>query len=76
MPILRAQAESELSDGDFAAVWVDGRGNKFRKLPVHDAAHARNALARFSQTRMPADVRARARARLEAAKKKFEIGEG
>jgi class 3 adenylate cyclase len=52
-----------------AFAYVDARGR--RRLPIHDEAHVRNALARFSQVRFE-DERARERARkrlLNAAKK-------
>ena len=52
-----------------AFAYVDSRGR--RRLPIHDEAHVRNALARFSQVKFE-DERARERARkrlLNAAKK-------
>lgn len=73
--MLTAEMENEMSDSDFALVYKDSRGNKVRKLPIHDAAHVRNALARFNQTDMPESERAKAKARLIAAAKKFDIGE-
>lgn len=72
---LGGESRGNLSDGDFAAVWTDSDGKKQRKLPIHDAAHVRNALARFNQTDMPASVKAKARAKLDAAAKKFGIGQ-
>ena len=72
---LGGESRGELSDADFAAVWTDSEGRKQRKLPIHDAAHVRNALARFNQTEMPAEVKAKAKAKLEAAKRKFDIGD-
>jgi len=72
---LGGQSRGEMSDADFAAVWTDSEGRKQRKLPIHDAAHVRNALARFNQTEMPAEVKAKAKAKLEAAKHKFNIGD-
>lgn len=66
---------ADLADSDFAAVWTDGDGKKQRKLPIYDAAHIRNALARFDQTDMPANVKTKARAKLDAAAKKAGIGQ-
>lgn len=43
------------------------------KLPVHDAAHTRNALARFNQTQLPADAKAGVKAKILTRAKKFGI---
>ncbi len=43
------------------------------KLPIFDADHVRNALARFDQTELPPAARAEARAKVEAAARKFGI---
>jgi phage I-like protein len=43
------------------------------KLPIHDASHVRNALARFNQTELPAGAKAAALAKIHAAAKKFGI---
>lgn len=72
---LGSSARGDLEDSAFAAVWTDADGKKQRKLPIHDAAHVRNALARFNQTDMPAEVKSRARQKLEAAARKFGVGE-
>jgi len=72
---LSGKGRDNLSDADFAAVWTDSQGNKQRKLPINDAAHVRNALARFDQTDMPGNVLAHARARLDAAARRFGIGD-
>ena len=69
------ETRGNLSDADFAAVWTDAEGRKQRKLPIHDAAHVRNALARWDQTDLPADVKAKARRKLEAKAKELGIGE-
>jgi hypothetical protein len=69
------ESRNALSDADFAAVWTDAEGRKQRKLPIHDAAHVRNALARWSQTDLPADVKAKARRKLEAKAKELGIGD-
>jgi phage I-like protein len=43
------------------------------KLPIHDAAHVRNALARWNQTELPAAARAGVFARIVRAAKKFGV---
>jgi class 3 adenylate cyclase len=68
MPPLRAKERAQLPDRAFA--YIDSRGR--RRLPIHDATHVRNALARFSQVAFEdEDARDRARSRLllRAAKK-------
>ncbi len=70
MPQLAASARSRLPDTAFAYVDAQGR----RRLPIHDASHVRNALARFDQTAFEDDVaRERARQRLLRAAKKYGI---
>ena len=55
-----------------AFAYIDGRGR--RRLPIHDEAHVRNALARFSQVGFEDDTaRERARTRLLNAAKKYGI---
>ena len=46
MPQLTEQRRDQLDDEQFA--YTDSSGE--RKLPIHDEAHVRNAIARFSQT--------------------------
>jgi class 3 adenylate cyclase len=61
---------SSLPDRAFADVDSQGR----RRLPIHDAAHVRNALARFGQVTFESDAaRERARRRLLNAAKRFRI---
>jgi class 3 adenylate cyclase len=61
MPQLSASDRSKLPDSAFA--YVDSKGS--RRLPIHDAAHVRNALARFGQVRFESDeARNAARERL------------
>ena len=43
------------------------------KLPVHDAAHVRNALARYRQTDLPAGAKSAVIAKIKAAAKKFGV---
>jgi class 3 adenylate cyclase len=55
-----------------AFAYVDSRGR--RRLPIHDASHVRNALARFNQVRFEDEAaRERARTRLLKAAQKFRI---
>jgi class 3 adenylate cyclase len=57
---------------DRAFAYVDSHGR--RRLPIHDPAHVRNALARFGQVAFEdEDARARARMRLLNAAKRFKI---
>lgn len=62
-----------LHAGDFAYVG-DAQYPETWKLPVHDEAHARNALARFNQTEgIPADKKAAVQWKIEAAAKRHGI---
>ncbi|MGH2492156.1 MAG: adenylate/guanylate cyclase domain-containing protein [Candidatus Limnocylindria bacterium] len=70
MPELAASARARLPDSAFAYVDSEGR----RRLPIHDASHVRNALARFEQVAFEDDLaRERARQRLLRAAKKHGI---
>ena len=70
MPQLSATARARLPASAFA--YIDARGR--RRLPIHDASHVRNALARFDQTAFENDaVREKARQRLLVAAKKYGI---
>ena len=51
MPELKEATRNRLDDDQFA--YEDKSGE--RKLPIHDAAHVRNAIARFSQTDFDGD---------------------
>lgn len=63
----------DLHASDFAYVG-DAEEPSTWKLPVHDAAHARNALARFNQTEgIPADKKAEVKSKIVAAAKKHGI---
>lgn len=65
--VLDTKDRNRLDDESYA---VPGK----RKLPIHDADHVRNALARFNQTKglTPAE-KATARARINRAAKKFGV---
>jgi class 3 adenylate cyclase len=70
MPPLTAKERARLPDRDFA--YIDSSGK--RRLPIHDAAHVRNALARFGQVAFEDEAaRDRARTRLLKAAKKHGI---
>src|SRR5215207_8078179 len=70
MPPLGAKERAQLPDSAFA--YIDGRGR--RRLPINDAAHVRNALARFNQVAFEDEAaRDRARTRLLRAAKRFGI---
>src|SRR4030095_1768305 len=70
MSRLDASKRARLPASAFA--YIDARGR--RRLPIHDEAHVRNALARFSQVGFEDDAaRERARTRLLNAAKKYRI---
>lgn len=70
MARLKGNRRSRLPDRAFA--YVDSRGR--RRLPIHDKAHVRNALARFNQVAFENDAaRESARKRLLNAAKKYRI---
>src|SRR5829696_5189173 len=70
MARLDATERANLPDRAFA--YIDSRGR--RRLPIHDPAHVRNALARFSQVAFEDEgAQDRARARLLRAAKKHGI---
>lgn len=70
MPELSARKRASLPKSAFA--YIDSRGR--RRLPIHDVAHVRNALARFNQVSFENDAaRERARKRLLNAAKKYGI---
>jgi class 3 adenylate cyclase len=70
MPPLRARERAQLPDSAFA--YIDSGGK--RRLPIHDASHVRNALARFGQVVFESEeARDRARSRLLRAAKKHGI---
>jgi len=70
MPRLAAKERAGLPDSAFAYIDSEGR----RRLPIHDASHVRNALARFNQVSFEDDpARDRARSRLLRAAQKHGI---
>src|SRR5687768_18071382 len=70
MARLGAKERAQLPDSAFA--YIDSQGR--RRLPIHDAAHVRNALARFNQVAFEDEAaREQARTRLLKAAKRFGI---
>jgi class 3 adenylate cyclase len=70
VPSLSSKERAQLPDSAFA--YIDSRGK--RRLPIHDASHVRNALARFNQVAFEDEAsRDRARNRLLRAAKKHGI---
>jgi class 3 adenylate cyclase len=70
MSHLSAKKRARLPKRAFA--YVDSKGRK--RLPIHDEAHVRNALARFNQVAFEDEAaRERARQRLLVAAKKYGI---
>jgi class 3 adenylate cyclase len=70
MPPLGAKERAQLPDSAFA--YIDSQGR--RRLPINDASHVRNALARFSQVHFEDEAaRDRARTRLLRAAAKHGI---
>jgi class 3 adenylate cyclase len=70
MARLSAKERARLPDSSFA--YIDSRGR--RRLPIHDASHVRNALARFSQVVFEDEgARDQARSRLLRAAKRHGI---
>jgi class 3 adenylate cyclase len=70
MARLDSTNRAKLPDSAFA--YVDSHGR--RRLPIHDEAHVRNALARFGRVRFEDEAaRERSRKRLLNAAKKYKI---
>ena len=70
MAELDTKARDRLTRSQFAYVDKDGGEH----LPIHDASHVRNAMARFGQTEFDsAAAKERARKKIVAAAKRFEI---
>jgi hypothetical protein len=70
MAELSAKSRDRLRSDQFAYVDRDGGEH----LPVHDASHTRNAIARFGQTAFESKAaKERARRKIIAAAKRFDI---
>lgn len=66
---LTSERRKNLNRSDFAYVDKDGKGH----LPIHDAAHVRNALARLNQTKIPPEAKRSAFRKILAAARRFGI---
>ena len=66
---LNAAARNKLKDSDFAYIGPDGE----KHLPIHDAAHVRNALARLNQTGISSEAKAKAKRKILAAARRFGV---
>ena len=71
---------NDLPDSDFAYIEPGGKKEdgktvprSLRHLPIQDAAHVRNALARLSQTKISPAAKAKALQKIKSAAKKFGI---
>ena len=70
MGVLDTSERNALRKSQFAYVDQEGEGH----LPIHDAAHVRNAIARFSQTDFESKAaRERARKRILSAARRHSI---
>ena len=70
MPELDTDDRKRIRRSDFAYVDSDGEGH----LPIHDESHARNAIARFNQTKFESvEAKEKARKKILSAAKKFAI---
>jgi hypothetical protein len=70
MATLTESERDQLQPNDFA--YIDKEGE--RHLPIHDAAHVRNAIARFSQTHFESKAaRERARKKVLAAARRLDV---
>jgi hypothetical protein len=70
MATLSEAKREKLSKGQFAYVDKEGEGH----LPIHDASHVRNAIARFDQTGFESQAaKERARKKILSAAKKHDV---
>jgi hypothetical protein len=70
VPTLNQAQRDKLDRDDFAYVDRDGGEH----LPINDASHVRNAIARFNQTTFESKAaRERARKKIVAAAKKYDV---
>jgi hypothetical protein len=70
--VLTHAQRTKLPDSSFAIVTGSG-DNKIRKLPIHDKAHVRNALARLPQSDLTVDEKKQALARIKSKAKALGI---
>jgi hypothetical protein len=78
---LSSKQKNDLPDSDFAYIEPGGKKDddgktvprSLRHLPINDADHVRNALARLDQTDISAEAKKAALKKIKAAAKKFGI---
>ena len=78
---ISTKSKNDLPDSDFAYIQPGGKKDasgkttprSLRHLPINDAAHVRNALARLSQTDISAEAKKAALRKIKAAAKKYGI---
>ena len=78
---ISTRSKYDLPDSDFAYISPGGKKDasgktvprSLRHLPIPDAAHVRNALARLSQTDISAEAKKAALRKIKAAAKKYGI---
>jgi len=78
---ISTRSKNDLPDSDFAYISPGGKKDasgktvprSLRHLPINDAAHVRNALARLSQTDISAEAKKAALRKIKAAAKKYGI---
>jgi hypothetical protein len=78
---MSSKQKNDLPDSDFAYIQPGGKKDSegktvprsLRHLPINDAAHVRNALARLDQTDISAEAKKAALKKIKAAAKKFGI---
>ena len=78
---MSSKQKNDLPDSDFAYIQPGGKKDEegktvprsLRHLPINDAAHVRNALARLDQTDISAEAKKAALKKIKAAAKKFGI---
>ena len=78
---MTSKQKNDLPDSDFAYIQPGGKKDSegktvprsLRHLPINDAAHVRNALARLDQTDISAEAKKAALKKIKAAAKKFGI---
>jgi len=79
--VMSSKKKNDLPDSDFAYIEPGGKKDSegkttprsLRHLPINDAAHVRNALARLNQTDISAEAKKAALKKIKAAAKKFGI---
>ena len=79
--VLSTKNKNDLPDSEFAYIEPGGKKDdegktvprSLRHLPINDAAHVRNALARLNQTKISEEAKKSALKKIKAAAKKFGV---